>query len=498
MPIETRCARSNSRAVSRASAGQAGRTAWTDLARRIQGRVLRPPDSAFASFSAPANTRYDDVVPQGIVLPVTETDIAVALGWAHDHRMPVIARGGGHSYAGYSTTDGLLVHLGLLRAGSVDTGAATATVQAGVRNRDVLDALTPTGLTLPFGRCPTIGISGYTLGGGLGLHTRRIGMASDTLLSTRVVTPTGEILSCDENTDAEVFWACRGGAGGNFGINTSFTFRLHPAPAVTVYRLAFDGRKAEEVLLAMQDLITDPALLRSFAAQFGARACGTGTARAAGDITLYAEGWYYGPQSELETILTRVTSVARPTSRHLARLGGLRAQRYFSDETSTEPFMTTSIVARDPMGERDASRVVEHLRTWPGSSSRFGASVSFFAMGGADRDPAPDATAFVHRDALFVLAATSRWTGADGPDAPRRATAWTGRVRRDLSATLGTGSFVNFPDTTLPRWWDAYYGSNYERLVATKQVCDPAGLLQYPQGIRPLPQLPSQKGVERS
>jgi FAD/FMN-containing dehydrogenase len=472
----------DARVAPRASAD----TAWAALARRIQGRVLQPSDSAFASFAAPANTRYDRIVPQGIVLPTTEADIAATLAWAHDHQLPVTTRSGGHNYAGYSSTEGLLIHLGMLTARTVDTNAATATVQAGTRNNDLLDALAPTGLTWAFGRCPTIGISGYLLGGGLGLHTRRLGMASDTLLSTRIVTATGETLSCDENTNADLFWACRGGAGGNFGINTSFTFQLHPAPEVTVYRLAFDGRKADDVLLAMQDLITDPALLRSFAAQFGAKTSGTRAARAAGNISLYAEGWYYGPQSELETILTRVTSVARPTSTYIAQLDGLRAQRYFSDETASDPFTTTSIVARTPMRAQDAACIIEHLRTWPGSSSGSGASVAFFAMGGADSDPAPDATAFVHRDAAFILAATSRWTAADGPAAPQRAAAWVGGVRRDVSPVLGPGSFVNFPDPTLPRWWDAYYGANYERLVKIKNTSDPAGLFRYPQGIRTL------------
>jgi hypothetical protein len=142
------------------------------------------------------------------------------------------------------------------------------------------------------------------------------------------------------------------------------------------------------------------------------------------------------------------------------------------------------------MSTQDVGDILEHLRTWPGSSSGSGASVSFFAMGGADRDLAPDATAFVHRDAVFIAAATSRWTAMDGPDAPSRAARWIDGVRRGL-AVLGPGSFVNFPDPTLPRWWDAYYGSNYQPLVAVKSTYDPAGLFRHPQSIRPLPYLRS-------
>lgn len=104
----------------------------------------RPSGSSFASFAAPANTRYERILPQGIVPPAAETDIALALGWAHDQQLPATVRGGGHSYAGYSTTDGLLLHLGMLKAGTVDTAAGTATVQAGMRNRDVLRLLAST------------------------------------------------------------------------------------------------------------------------------------------------------------------------------------------------------------------------------------------------------------------------------------------------------------------------------------------------------------------
>jgi hypothetical protein len=466
-----------------------GDTAWADLARRIDGRVLRPSDSAFASFANPTIARYDRCLPEGVALPTTEADIAATLDWAQRHEIPVVARSGGHSYAGYSTTDGLLIHLGMLTASRIDTRAGTATVQAGIRNQAVLDVLTPTGLILPFGRCPTIGIAGYTLGGGLGLHTRRIGMACDALLSTRVVTAAGEITSCDEDTNADLFWACRGGAGGNFGINTSFEFQLQPASDVTAYRVAFGGQKAEEVLLAVQDLITEPALLRKFEAQFGVKTTGTSAAQAAKNIAVYAEGWYYGPQHELETILTRVTSVAPPTEKYLAQLDGLRAQRRFSDELASDPFTTASIVARTPMRAEDAADIVEYVRNWPGSTSRSGASAAFFAMGGADRDPAPDATAFVHRDAVFILAATSRWTMTDGSDAARPAAAWTSGFRRKFSAVLGSGSFVNFADPDLPHWWDAYYGSNYARLAKIKGVCDPASLLRYPQAVSPWPQL---------
>ncbi|MET9631659.1 FAD-binding oxidoreductase [Lentzea sp. NPDC006480] len=479
------------RALASAQVRQVGNAAWTDLTRRIEGRVVRPPDSLFGALAAPANTRYEHVLPHGIVLPTTESDIAAVLGWADKHQVPVVARSGGHSYAGYSTTGGLLMRLDMFDQAAVDLCNATVTVQAGARNRDLLRTLASTGLTLPFGRCPTIGIAGYTLGGGLGLHTRRLGMASDRLLATRLVTAGGEVLSCDEDSNADLFWASRGGGGGNFGISTAFTYQLCPTPDVTVFRLAFDGRKAEEVLLAMQDLITDPQLRYSFAAQFGATATGRDAKRAARNVTLYAEGWYYGPRSNLETILTRVTSVARPTSSYVAELDGLGAQRYFTDEVASDPFMTTSVVARIPMRATDAARVVAHLHAWPGSSSRSGASVSFFAMGGADQDMAPDATAFVHRDALFVLAATHRWTTEDGPEASSRATEWIAGVRRDMSAHLGTGSFVNFPDPALPRWWDAYYGSNYPRLARIKSEYDPSGLFHYPQSVRPLEQLPS-------
>lgn len=462
-------------------------SAWRDLAARISGRVLRPGDAGFAELAPVANRAYP-TLPEGILVPANESDVAAGVLWVQEHSLPIAARCGGHSYAGYSTTRGLLVHLADMKRGTVDVDRRIATVQAGMQNRDVFAALRDTGLKVPFGRCPEVGVSGYLLGGGIGLHSRRLGMGCDSLLGTRVVTSAGEVLVADESSDPELYWSCRGGAGGNVGLNTEFTVRLHAAPDVTVYDLKWTGRRAEELLLALQALLADAELGRDLEMQFGVRSGGRTALDARRNVSVYAQGQFYGSEARLRAILQPLLAVDEPTFSHFAELGWARALEYFILMGGTTPYLTTSVVAVREIGDADAYRIVEQVRDWPGSgASGTGVSVSMFALGGAEDDLAPDATAYVHRGAKFIMSATTYWSKDDSPLTTLLGRVWIDGFRGEMAARLGEGAFVNFPGPTMSRWWEAYYGSNYDRLVRAKEKYDPVNLFRYPQSIRAMP-----------
>src|SRR5918997_2118157 len=141
---------------------------WDELARKLRGPLVRPGDSAYGPLHLPFNRRYADVRPEGIASCLDASDVRESILWAREHDVPVAIRSGGHNYAGYSTTDGLLIDLGRMRRVSVDAATGVATVEAGARNTGVYKGLQPYEAAISAGRCPTVAIGGLVLGGGIG------------------------------------------------------------------------------------------------------------------------------------------------------------------------------------------------------------------------------------------------------------------------------------------------------------------------------------------
>ena len=172
-----------------------------------------------------------------------------SIAFVRAHDLPIAARSGGHSYAGYSTGTGLVCDVTAMHRVTVNGAAGTATVGAGARLIDLYAALAPHGVCVPGGSCPTVGIAGLTLGGGQGVVGRRFGLTCDVLTSLQVVTAAGDLLTCDANEHADLYWACRGGGGGNFGVATSFTFATQITLSPSVNSLAsFSGGSSDVVV----------------------------------------------------------------------------------------------------------------------------------------------------------------------------------------------------------------------------------------------------------
>lgn len=198
------------------------REKWQELRRRLKGSLVLPGNAGYAQLRLPFNRRYASVQPSAIAVCAGSADVREALLWAGEHGVPIAARAGGHSYGGYSVTPGLIIDVSRLNRVDVDETDATVRVGPGARNTNVYNGLQPHSVAISAGRCPTVGISGLTLGGGFGFSSRRLGLTSDSLLETEIVTASGEVLTCSADSHPDLFWACRGGGGGNFGINTSF------------------------------------------------------------------------------------------------------------------------------------------------------------------------------------------------------------------------------------------------------------------------------------
>src|SRR5579885_2702146 len=186
---------------------------WAQLASALQGSLIRSDNPRYLTALQLFDPRYDSVRPAGIAYCASATDVQTCLAFVRRFSVPFAIRSGGHSYAGYSTTTGLIVDVTGMHAITVDAAGGTATIGAGARLIDVYAALAQQGMALPAGSCPTVGIAGLTLGGGVGVIGRKFGLTCDNLLSAQVVVADGRILTCDANHDPDLFWALRGGGG---------------------------------------------------------------------------------------------------------------------------------------------------------------------------------------------------------------------------------------------------------------------------------------------
>ncbi|HEX9415189.1 MAG TPA: FAD-binding oxidoreductase [Gaiellaceae bacterium] len=451
---------------------------WARLGARLKGTLVRPDDARYASLRLPFNRRYDYVHPQGIVVCAAPEDVSKSILWAREHEVPVAVRSGGHSYAGYSVSDGLVVDMGRLRSVEVNERGGTVTIGPGARNTDVYDGLQPHGVAFSAGRCPSVAISGLTLGGGFGFSSRRLGLSADALLETDVVTASGETITCSERVNSDLFWACRGGGGGNFGINTRFKFKTFPVDDVTLYDLSWAWRDARTVLAALQQVVSQAPDEWSLRVGLGS----TGRPGAT-ETTIECLGQFFGPKRHLVTILDPVLSAARPIKKLIAKRTFWQAKTYFYDTTPFRRFAVKSNYVVKPLSEEAIHTIVERVEQWPGSSNPLGAGVALFAWGGAISRVPPDATAFVHREAMFLMAYDTDWTVDDPPALVSANVDWLHGLADAIRPHVSQQAYQNFIDRSQPDWHEAYYGGNFDRLVQVKKKYDPNNFFHFEQSI---------------
>ncbi|GGM14325.1 FAD-binding dehydrogenase [Streptomyces fumigatiscleroticus] len=454
-------------------------SAWRDLARVLSSGagLYRPGEAAYGRTVLPDNRRYAAVRPAAIVACATEGDVRAALGWARDHRMPFAPRSGGHNYAGYSTTKGLLISLRRMKG--VTPSGRRLVVGGGATNSDVYDARAA-GLYFPGGRCPGVGVAGLTLGGGLGFNDRKWGLTCDRLLETRLVLADGCVVRASAEENADLFWACRGGAGGNFGINTGFTFDAVDVSTqrATVFDLTFPARRGVEVVDAVQEILAQDDR-NDVDVRIGFKNDGTG-----GAPVLWLLGQRLGDEDRLRRALAPVLRL-RPGKEVVQERHFWDAQDYLMDRPGAPAAgATKSVVPGQWLKPHAVQDIIDWVGHWqPGRPGSAG-YVTLFAMGGASTAPSPHETAYPHRGATFVIDIGSHWAPGTPGAVVGRLLAQVRAMHHTLCRAVGTSAaYVNFPDPDLPHWQHAYYQGNYDRLVTVKDRYDPKGLFRYGQGI---------------
>jgi FAD/FMN-containing dehydrogenase len=447
------------------------------LQEQLRGEVIGPGDSAYDQARRVWNARVDRH-PALIVRPSDAADVTATVDFARANDLPLAVRGGGHSPAGYGTVDGgLVVDLSAMRRLDIDPGLRLASAEPGPTWGEYNARTHEHGLATPGGDVAAVGISGLTLGGGMGWLMRKHGMTIDNLLAVEVVTANGRLLTASETDNPDLFWALRGG-GGNFGIATAFRYRLHPVDTILggaiVHPATREGLRAyaEATAAAPDELTTITFVLKAPPLPF---------------IPAEAHG------TPVHLILPCYLGDPDTGQKALAPLRRLAGRTPLADTTRPMPYpalydLTAMAAVSRPHAIRNAylrelaDETIEMVLGFIERATSPFSLVALRELGGAMARVPLDATAFAHRDKAFYIAADNSW---EDEHRPERHIAWTEDFWKAV-APHTDGAYASFlEDEGDDRVRSAYSPATSTRLAAIKRRYDPGNLFRLNPNIRP-------------
>lgn len=458
--------------------------------------MVRPGSPAYPTAKQLFEPRFDALHPQGVVECRAVSDVQRSVAFARQHAIPIAARSGGHSYGGYSSGPGIVIDVSRMSRVAVDATTGVATVGAGAQLIDIYASVAQAGRALPGGTCPTVGIAGLALGGGQGPLGRLLGLTCDAMTSVQIVTADGRSRHADHRQETDLYWASRGGGGGNFGIATEFTFRTSALTQLMTFTLDWPWSDAADVLRAWQRwapsapdaLWSDCHLLWQ-----------------PSGAAVSVNGTFAGPRSALNDRIAALTSAVgtAPSPTYVNAMSYLDAMLleagcsgksiaacHLPTQTSAGTLMRESSLAKSdffdaPLTSAGISAIVEAvdrrgrspiLRSVTGG-------VLLDAYGGAINRVPSSATAFVHRDAQFLAQYFVTLPAPASRSAIESNRSWLHGLWASMRSEASGYAYQNYIDPDLPNWQHAYYGTNLQRLVQVKAAYDPDDVFSFAQSI---------------
>lgn len=452
------------------------------LARDLTGRLILPGERGFVQAALPNNTRFAEIFPRAVAMCATDADLRLCVKWARDNRTPFAVRSGGHNYAGFSCTQGLLIDVRAMNAVAVDTKNGLLHAQAGVNNAIMADALRNTNFAVPAGRCLTVGVAGLTLGGGWGFTATRAGLTCDSLRASGVVLADGRKIIADERSNADLFWGLRGGGGGNFGVNTSFTYRLTDVGGpVTAFNIFWPATKFVALLSALQEVESLNVRRMSMRLSLGQKRAGANPAP--DDLLVECQGQFFGTKQMLQAALAPVTAIAAPASAKFQEGGFWQAADFLAEPGLPHIYNSRSAYVGESLSPDGLEMMLRLAMKWPGGAVTQTGLGKLFAVGGKVRDIRADATAYVHRNANYIFEVELANDPSEPDSVVARQNAWFRNYFVAMQPFLLPQSYVNFPTPDLDGWAQRYYGSNLGRLSQVKRRYDPDNIFRFAQSI---------------
>ena len=450
-------------------------TQW--LERSATGEVLKPGEPGFDTARRLFNTRFDRR-PALVVRCREAGDVQASIEFARARNLPLSVKAGGHSYAANSVIEGsLLIDLAPMTGIRVDPEAKVARVKPGVRWGDLDEATQRHGLAAVGGTVSTVGVAGFTLGGGNGYLSRLHGMACDNLLAAEVVTAEAEVVPAGPDENEDLLWALRGGSG-NFGVVISFELALHEVgPEVLAGQIVHRLEDAPEALARYREFMLEaPEAIQCYAFVLRVPPIPEFPEELHGEVVLDLVLFHADPEGEED--LRPLLHFGDPALAFTARQSYLETQTAFDDALPPGQRWESRAHYLTGLDDDAIATFLERVEALPGEFS----SAYFIPENGAVGRPDPTATAFPHRNAPFSVHVLGGWSD---PSRDEEVSAWVREVHRAMAPWSTGGVYVNLLGTDEPSRVPAAYGENWERLAELKRTWDPAHLFQSNHTIDP-------------
>jgi len=445
----------------------------------IKGRILVPDDPGYEEARQIWNAMIDRR-PAMIVQCADTDDVSPAIAFARRNKLEISIRGAGHNIGGNALcNDGLTIDFSNMKNVRVDAGKRRAYVEPGATLANLDEATQAHGLATPVGINSTTGIAGLTPGGGFGWLTRKYGMTIDNLVSVDLITAEGRKIRASETENADLFWAIRGG-GGNFGVVTRFEFQLFPVgPEIFAGLIVFPFSQAKQILNQYRQFVNSaPEELNVWVVLRKAPPLPFLPENVHGKEVVVLPVFYSGPATEAEKLIAPVRAFGTPHGEHLG------VQPYVAWQKAFDPLLTPG--ARNYWKSHNftelADGALDSIIEFAGKLPSPQCEIFTGLIAGASNRIAPDAMAYGHRDAKFVLNVHGRWDEAkDDP----KCIGWAREFFKASAPYASAGAYVNFMTAEESDRVAAAYGANYDRLVQTKKRYDPDNIFHLNQNIKP-------------
>ncbi|MEE6450695.1 FAD-binding oxidoreductase [Gottfriedia acidiceleris] len=437
----------------------------------LTGRIVVPGDPQYDSARYEFNTFFDKY-PLVIVFAKNTQDVVNAVRWAVKRKVPIRMRSGRHSYEALSVENaGIVIDVSEMKQLDVDRRSGIVTLGTGWRNVALTETLGSEGLVVPTGICATPAIAGLTLGGGHSILSRTWGLTQDHLLELEMVDANGSVIRANANEHSDLFWASRGGGGGNFGICTSFRFNTHRIRTVGFAEISWDLQDLKPVLRVWQDYTLPEADNRLTTTFFMSKGV---------EPNLLMQGVFLGSLKEFRRVLEPLLQAGSPLKVTIKEMPWVEVAPlvYARNPSTPLPFKSVGPYVYDLLPEKALNTIERFINDQPPNTTT---SVLFHGLNGAVADIPNQATAYFYRKALSNMSLFATWSKPEGAAAGIR---WVERFRRAM-LSYTKGIYVNTIDLSIKNWRREYYGSNFEQLTRVKAKYDPKNVFHFPQSIPP-------------